>query len=97
MERHPLKIFYRELEVAMRPKEKLRRMHWIGSFLIAAGLVLLVIALQYPGNPYGWNDGHVLAPSSAGFFLLLRSAFGSGQVPAAASWTIVCCAVETFL
>ncbi|KAF2621630.1 hypothetical protein BU25DRAFT_463583 [Macroventuria anomochaeta] len=50
----------RELEVAMGPKEKLRRMDWIGSYLIAPGLVLLVIALQYSFNPYTWTDGHVL-------------------------------------
>lgn len=51
-------------------QEKLRRMNWIRSFLIAAGLVLLVIALQYSRNPYGWNDGHVLGPFISGLLCL---------------------------
>lgn len=67
----------RELEVAMGPKEKLRHMDWTGSFLIAAGLVLLVIALQYSGNPYTWSDGHVLGPFISGILCLI--AFGGWE------------------
>ncbi|KAF3050418.1 hypothetical protein E8E11_006440 [Didymella keratinophila] len=65
----------RELEVAMGSKEKLRSMDWIGGFLIAVGLVLLVVALQYSGNPYTWKDGHVLGPFVSG--ILCLAAFGA--------------------
>ncbi|KAF1923174.1 putative siderophore iron transporter [Didymella exigua CBS 183.55] len=67
----------RELEVTMGPREKLGHMDWIGSFLIAAGLVLLVIALQYSGNPYTWRDGHVLGPFISG--VLCLAAFGAWE------------------
>ncbi|KAJ4408342.1 hypothetical protein N0V91_003346 [Didymella pomorum] len=67
----------RELEVAMGSKEKLRSMDWIGSFLIAVGLVLLVVALQYSGNPYSWKDGHVLGPFVSG--ILCLAAFGTWE------------------
>lgn len=67
----------RDLELAMSSKEKLRSMDWIGSFLIAVGLVLLVVALQYSGNPYTWKDGHVLGPFISG--LLCLATFGAWE------------------
>ncbi|KAI8936164.1 hypothetical protein NX059_006598 [Plenodomus lindquistii] len=64
----------RELEESMTLQQKLGKVDWIGSFLIAAGMLLLVIALNYSDNPYSWSDGHVLGPFVSG--LVLTIAFG---------------------
>ncbi|EOA83034.1 uncharacterized protein SETTUDRAFT_156682 [Exserohilum turcica Et28A] len=61
----------RELEVTLSTSQKLRKMDWIGSFLIAVGLILFVIGLQWSRNPYPWNNGHVLGPFITGICLLI--------------------------
>lgn len=64
----------RELQVSMTRSQKLRHMDWIGSLLIASGLVLLVMALQWTDNPYKWSDRHILGSFVTGVGLLI--AFG---------------------
>ncbi|KAH7067739.1 major facilitator superfamily domain-containing protein [Paraphoma chrysanthemicola] len=61
----------REEEVAYNSLEKIRRMDWVGSGLVATGLVLLVVALQYSGNPYPFVDGHVMGPFISGIVCLI--------------------------
>lgn len=34
---------------------------WFGIFLIAAGLVLFLVGLQYGGNPYSWTSAMALS------------------------------------
>ena len=52
----------RELQLSLTFTEKLRRMDWIGGFLISGSLALFAVALQWSGNPYTWSNGHVLGP-----------------------------------
>jgi MFS family permease len=54
--------------------EKLRKLDWIGYFLLTSGLVLFCVGLSWSQNPYLWTDAHVLATFLVGFFLLV--AFG---------------------
>ncbi|KAJ4983408.1 PEP5 [Stagonosporopsis vannaccii] len=60
----------RELQVSLTTAQKVRAMDWIGNCMIALGLMLFCIGLQWSGNPYGWEDGHVLGPFIAGVCLL---------------------------
>jgi MFS family permease len=53
---------------------KLRRVlliDWFGVFLVTAGLVLLLVALNYGGNPDSWVSRKVLAPMILGIVCLL--------------------------
>lgn len=49
---------------------KLRALDWVGIFLIAAGLTLFAVGLQFYGNPYPFSDAPVLGPFIAGICLL---------------------------
>lgn len=50
-----------------------RVMHidWFGIFLVAAGLVLFLVGLQYGGNPYSWTSAMVLSTLIVGAVLLV--------------------------
>jgi len=61
----------RELQTSLTTAQRLRRLDWIGFFLISAGLALFAIALQFSGNPYSWRDAHVLAIFIIGVVLLI--------------------------
>jgi len=50
--------------------EKLRKLDWIGYFLLASGLVLFCIGLSWSQNPYAWTDAHILAPFLIGVALV---------------------------
>lgn len=64
----------RELEIELSLSQKLKRMDWIGAFLIASSLVLLVVALQWSNNPYPWSNAHIIGPFVCSIVLLV--AFG---------------------
>lgn len=61
----------RELQMSLTTTQKLQFMDWIGNALVAIGLVLLCVGLQWSNNPYPWTDGHVVGPLSSGLFLLV--------------------------
>ncbi|KAK3991272.1 siderophore iron transporter [Cladorrhinum sp. PSN332] len=39
--------------------EKLKKLDWVGYFLLATGLVLFSVGLSYSKNPYDWSDVRV--------------------------------------
>lgn len=41
--------------------DKIKRLDWIGYFLLAVGLVLFCMALSWSQNPYRWDNPHILA------------------------------------
>ncbi|USP80406.1 hypothetical protein yc1106_07680 [Curvularia clavata] len=55
--------------------QKFAKIDWIGSVMIAIGIVLFVVGLQWSGNPYSWSNGHVLGPFITGLCLLFLFAF----------------------
>ncbi|KAJ9156078.1 Siderophore iron transporter [Pleurostoma richardsiae] len=50
-------------------KEKLRKLDWLGYFLLSSSLVLFSIGLSWSRNPYPWSDAHVSATFSIGVVL----------------------------
>ncbi|KAK5318691.1 hypothetical protein LTR93_008086 [Exophiala xenobiotica] len=64
----------RPLQIELTTKEKLRRLDWIGYFLLTPGLVLFCLALAWSQNPYSWDSVNILAPFLLGVALL--AAFG---------------------
>jgi MFS family permease len=61
----------RELQSSLTKYEKLRRLDWIGIALIATGLSLVAIGLQWYGNPYSFTEAPVLAPFIIGVGLII--------------------------
>ncbi|KJZ75161.1 hypothetical protein HIM_05355 [Hirsutella minnesotensis 3608] len=51
--------------------DKLRKLDWIGYFLLAAGLVLFCVGLSWSQNPYPWTDARVSAIFAVGLGLAL--------------------------
>ncbi|KAI0327038.1 iron permease [Cubamyces sp. BRFM 1775] len=52
-------------------REKLRRVDWLGNFIIIAGTTLALLALTWGGIRYPWSSAHVLAPLILGGVLIL--------------------------
>jgi MFS family permease len=57
-------------QLGLTHMEKLRKLDWIGYFLLASGLVLFCIGLSWSQNPYAWTDAHILAPFLIGVALV---------------------------
>ncbi|KAK6501599.1 hypothetical protein TWF481_009434 [Arthrobotrys musiformis] len=53
---------------------------WLGVFLVASGLVLFLVGLQYGGNPYPWTSARVLCTLIIGAVLLISFGFYNGFV-----------------
>ncbi|RDW87009.1 uncharacterized protein DSM5745_03651 [Aspergillus mulundensis] len=51
--------------------EKVKRIDFIGGLIMTGGLVFLLIALNWGGQQYPWNDGKVIAFLTLGIALLL--------------------------
>ncbi|KAJ7218461.1 major facilitator superfamily domain-containing protein [Mycena pura] len=47
-------------------KEKLRRIDWIGNFLVVGSTTSMVIALTWAGTEFAWLSAQVVVPLSAG-------------------------------
>lgn len=54
----------------MSKTRRLLHIDWFGVFLITAGLVLLLVALNYGGNPDPWDSAKVLATMIMGIVCL---------------------------
>lgn len=61
----------KQIEFRGRTMDKLKRLDWVGYFLLAVGLILFCVALSYSGNPYSWADAHVSATFAVGVVLAL--------------------------
>jgi MFS family permease len=61
----------RPSQLGLTNAEKLRKLDWIGYFLLASGLVLFCIGLSWSQNPYSWKDAHILAPFLIGVALII--------------------------
>ncbi|KFY91333.1 hypothetical protein V500_04719 [Pseudogymnoascus sp. VKM F-4518 (FW-2643)] len=46
--------------------EKLKKLDWIGYFLLTAGLVLFCMGLSWSQNPYAWPEVHIMVPFFVG-------------------------------
>jgi MFS family permease len=53
---------------------RLQKIDWPGVFLVAAGLTIFLIGLEYGGNPYKWTSARVLAPLIIGGVCLVAFA-----------------------
>ncbi|ESK82344.1 mfs drug transporter [Moniliophthora roreri MCA 2997] len=62
-------------------KVKLRRVDFMGSFLVLAGSTLIVMALTWGGGTYAWNDAHVVAPLCIGTALAVAFVLWEGFWP----------------
>lgn len=60
----------RALQLSLTNVEKLKRLDWIGYFLLASGLVLFCVGLSWSQNPYQWTDPQILATFLIGIVLL---------------------------
>ncbi|KAH8594915.1 major facilitator superfamily domain-containing protein [Bisporella sp. PMI_857] len=60
----------RPTQLGLTTGEKLKKLDWIGYFLLASGLVLFCIALSWSQNPYQWTDVHILATFLIGVALI---------------------------
>ncbi|ETS74385.1 hypothetical protein PFICI_14251 [Pestalotiopsis fici W106-1] len=52
----------RSTQLSHTGKEKLAKLDWTGFCLIASGLTLFSLSLTWSGNPYSWNDAHIIVP-----------------------------------
>ncbi|KAJ1675686.1 hypothetical protein EV182_000779 [Spiromyces aspiralis] len=50
--------------------EKLKRVDFLGSFIMVASLILILLALSWGGKTYAWNSAVVIALLVVGFALL---------------------------
>lgn len=73
-----LVVFYRP---APRPNpedltvfQKLRKLDLIGVVLIAAGITLFLLGINFGDNPYSWGSGIVLGPMITGITLIVAFA-----------------------
>jgi MFS family permease len=57
-------VFYRPPprvnSMGLSKKDLVKRIDFVGGFLITAGLVLFLVGLNYGGQPYPWVSAHVL-------------------------------------
>lgn len=60
-----------ERETAFSFGEKLKKLDWVGYFLLTSGIVLFCIGLSWSENPFPWSDPHTSATFAVGTFLLL--------------------------
>ncbi|KAJ9659055.1 hypothetical protein H2198_003344 [Neophaeococcomyces mojaviensis] len=67
-------FFYRPMDrpnpEGLSVKKRVFKLDWIGIFLVATGLTLLLVGLSYGGNPYPWTSGYVLGPMITGIVLV---------------------------
>ncbi|KAI6780835.1 siderophore iron transporter [Emericellopsis cladophorae] len=61
----------KQREFRGRTLDKLRKLDWIGYFLLAAGLILFCLGLSWSKAPYPWSDPHVSATFCVGLLLAL--------------------------
>jgi MFS family permease len=59
----------RELQL-LSLSAKVKQLDWFAAVIILTGLPLFCISLEWSGNPYAWNDAHILAPFIIGISLL---------------------------
>ena len=71
-------VFYHPKRHPDYPRLSLKQLLWeidpIGSVLFVCSTTLLLLALNWAGGSYSWQDPHVLAPLVLGFALLLAFA-----------------------
>jgi MFS family permease len=58
-------------QIGLTNGEKLKKLDWIGYFLLASGLLLFCIGLSWSQNPYAWTNAHILAPFLIGVALIV--------------------------
>lgn len=56
---------------SLSQREKLERLDWTGSALLALGFILFSMALTWINNPYPPDDVHCLAPMILGILLII--------------------------
>ncbi|KAJ1913696.1 hypothetical protein H4219_005099 [Mycoemilia scoparia] len=61
---------------------KLKRVDFLGSFIVVSGLVLLLLALSWGGKEYAWNSAVVVALLVVGLVLLVVFVFVEAYIPA---------------
>lgn len=64
----------RALQKALSLRQKLSRVDWVGSALLAIGLVLFNMALTWTNNPFTWSNAHIIATFVLGILSLLAFA-----------------------
>ncbi|KAF2675367.1 putative MFS drug efflux pump [Microthyrium microscopicum] len=71
-------LFYhpppRHVTVGLSRKEVLRRVDFIGGFLLLGGLLLFMAAVQWGGYQYAWGSAHVVAPLVIGIVMCIAFA-----------------------
>ena len=60
-----------ERETTFTFSEKVKKLDWIGYFLVSAGILLFCVGLSWSQNPFPWNDAHTSATFAVGLFLLV--------------------------
>ncbi|KAF3289615.1 hypothetical protein TWF970_003385 [Orbilia oligospora] len=67
-------------EGGMSVSRRILEIDWLGVFLVASGLVLFLVGLQYGGNPYPWTSARVLCTLIIGAVLLISFGFYNGLI-----------------
>ncbi|KAF3255005.1 hypothetical protein TWF217_006707 [Orbilia oligospora] len=67
-------------EGGMSVSRRILEIDWLGVFLVASGLVLFLVGLQYGGNPYPWTSARVLCTLIIGAVLLISFGFYNGFI-----------------
>ena len=57
-------------QLGLSQMEKIKKLDWIGYFLLTAGLVLFCVGLSWSQAPYQWPDVHIMAPFFIGLAFL---------------------------
>lgn len=63
--------------------EQLKRVDFIGMCLFMAGLILLLLGLNWGGSSYPWKSAHVIATIVIGFFTVIAFLFYGQSVKGA--------------
>ncbi|KAJ1915736.1 hypothetical protein H4219_004153 [Mycoemilia scoparia] len=62
-------------------KEKLKRIDFLGSLIIVAGLVVLLLALSWGGKEYPWNSAVIISLLVVGLVLLIAFVLVEAYIP----------------
>ncbi|KAK3377462.1 major facilitator superfamily domain-containing protein [Podospora didyma] len=60
-----------ERQTVLSVGDKLKKLDWVGYFLLTAGILLFCIGLSWSENPYPWSDPHTSATFAVGLGLLV--------------------------
>ncbi|KAK4244127.1 major facilitator superfamily transporter aflatoxin efflux [Corynascus novoguineensis] len=84
--------FYINLPVGAPLREKLKQLDVLGTTLLVPGVICLLLALQWGGQTYAWNNGRIIALLTIAGVLLIG--FVVSQIVRPATATVPTCILK---